>query len=61
MIDATVYKHVLGSFPSGVTVITTLDDDGSVVGLTASAFSSCRWTRRWCCFAPTTPPTPTPC
>ena len=40
MIDATVYKHVLGSFPSGVTVITTLDDDGSVVRLTASAFSS---------------------
>ncbi|MBJ9974269.1 flavin reductase family protein [Pseudomonas sp. S75] len=40
MIDATLYKHVLGSFPSGVTVITTLDDDGSVVGLTASAFSS---------------------
>lgn len=40
MIDATVYKNVLGSFPSGVTVITTLDDDGSVVGLTASAFSS---------------------
>ena len=40
MIDATVYKNVLGSFPSGVTVITTLDDDGSIVGLTASAFSS---------------------
>ncbi len=54
MIDATLYKHVLGSFPSGVTVITTLDDDGSVVGLTASA-------RRWCCSAPTTAPTPTPC
>jgi flavin reductase (DIM6/NTAB) family NADH-FMN oxidoreductase RutF len=40
MIDATIYKQVLGSFPSGVTVITTQDDDGSVVGLTASAFSS---------------------
>ena len=40
MIDATVYKNVLGSFPSGVTVITTLDDDGQIVGLTASAFSS---------------------
>ena len=40
MIDATVYKNVMGSFPSGVTVITTLDDDGQVVGLTASAFSS---------------------
>ncbi len=30
----------MGSFPSGVTVITTLDDDGQIVGLTASAFSS---------------------
>ena len=40
MIDANVYKQVMGSFPSGVTVITTLDDDGQIVGLTASAFSS---------------------
>jgi 3-hydroxy-9,10-secoandrosta-1,3,5(10)-triene-9,17-dione monooxygenase reductase component len=40
MIDATAYKHVMGSFPSGVTVITTLDDNGGIVGLTASAFSS---------------------
>jgi 3-hydroxy-9,10-secoandrosta-1,3,5(10)-triene-9,17-dione monooxygenase reductase component len=40
MIDATAYKTVMGSFPSGVTVITTLGDDGEVVGLTASAFSS---------------------
>jgi hypothetical protein len=40
MIDANAYKNVMGSFPSGVTVITTLDDDGQVVGLTASAFSS---------------------
>lgn len=40
MIDPNVYKNVMGSFPSGVTVITTLDDDGQVVGLTASAFSA---------------------
>ncbi len=40
MIDATLYKQAMGSFPSGVTVITTLDDDGQIVGLTASAFSS---------------------
>jgi flavin reductase (DIM6/NTAB) family NADH-FMN oxidoreductase RutF len=39
MIDAAIYKQVMGSFPSGVTVITTLDDDGQIVGLTASAFS----------------------
>ncbi|MCX7081184.1 MAG: flavin reductase family protein, partial [Pseudomonas sp.] len=37
---ANVYKLVMGSFPSGVTVITTLDDEGQIVGLTASAFSS---------------------
>lgn len=40
MIDASIYKQVMGSFPSGVTVITTLDDDGDIVGMTASAFSS---------------------
>ncbi|MBS7662143.1 flavin reductase family protein [Pseudomonas lalucatii] len=40
MIDASTYKHVMGSFPSGVTVITTLDDNGGIVGMTASAFSS---------------------
>ena len=36
MIDATVYKNVLGSFPSGVTVVTTLDADGGIVGITAN-------------------------
>ncbi|WP_439886400.1 flavin reductase family protein [Pseudomonas sp. MBLB4123] len=40
MIDASTYKQVMGSFPSGVTVITTLDDNGGLVGMTASAFSS---------------------
>ncbi|EZH77826.1 flavin reductase [Ectopseudomonas composti] len=40
MIHPDTYKKVMGSFPSGVTVITTLDDDGQIVGLTASAFSS---------------------
>lgn len=40
MIDPNIYKTVMGSFPSGVTIITTLDDDGAIVGLTASAFSS---------------------
>jgi flavin reductase (DIM6/NTAB) family NADH-FMN oxidoreductase RutF len=40
MIDTNAYKQVMGSFPSGVTVITTLDDDGQIAGLTASAFSS---------------------
>lgn len=40
MIDTNAYKQVMGSFPSGVTVITTLDDDGQIAGLTASAFSA---------------------
>ncbi|MDH2433408.1 flavin reductase family protein [Pokkaliibacter sp. MBI-7] len=40
MIDAAVYKEVMGSFPTGVTVITTLDQQGAVVGMTASAFSA---------------------
>ncbi|GGK01492.1 flavin reductase family protein [Pseudomonas matsuisoli] len=40
MIDPSLYKSVMGAFPSGVTVITTLDSDGGIVGLTASAFSA---------------------
>ena len=40
MIDAARYKEVMGAFPSGVTVVTTLDDSGALVGLTASAFSA---------------------
>lgn len=35
-----LYKQVLGSFPSGVTVVTAYDDEGNVTGLTASAFSA---------------------
>ncbi|NYT73514.1 flavin reductase family protein [Halomonas sp. QX-2] len=34
------YKRVLGSFPSGVTVVTALTADGKMVGFTASAFSA---------------------
>lgn len=34
------YKQVLGSFPSGVTVVTTLDGQGRLAGFTASAFSA---------------------
>ncbi|MFF7705850.1 flavin reductase [Pseudomonas sp. NPDC007930] len=40
MIEASIYKDVMGSFPSGVTVVTTFDADGTVVGITASAFSA---------------------
>ena len=40
MIEPGIYKDVMGSFPSGVTVVTTLDPDGGIVGITASAFSA---------------------
>ncbi len=40
MINEELYKQVLGSFPSGVTVVTAYDNDGNVTGLTASAFSA---------------------
>ncbi|MBT8767651.1 flavin reductase family protein [Metapseudomonas boanensis] len=40
MIEPGIYKEVMGSFPSGVTVVTTLDSDGEIVGITASAFSA---------------------
>lgn len=34
------FRHVLGHFASGVTVVTTWDADGRPTGLTASAFTS---------------------
>ena len=40
MIDEATYKQALGSFPSGVTVVTAFAEDGQVTGLTASAFSA---------------------
>ncbi|MFR0673241.1 flavin reductase family protein [Enterobacterales bacterium AW_CKDN230030176-1A_HGKHYDSX7] len=40
MIEPGIYKDVMGSFPSGVTIVTTLGADGGIVGITASAFSA---------------------
>ena len=40
MIEPGLYKSVMAAFPSGVTIVTTLDADGSIVGITASAFSA---------------------
>lgn len=40
MIEPGIYKDVMSRFPSGVTVVTTLDADGQIVGITASAFSA---------------------
>ena len=40
MISAADFRHVLGHFASGVTIVTTCDGDRRPTGLTASAFSS---------------------
>ncbi|MCH5486033.1 flavin reductase family protein [Pseudomonas syringae] len=40
MIEPGIYKEVMASFPSGVTIVTTLDPEGNLVGITASAFSA---------------------
>jgi flavin reductase (DIM6/NTAB) family NADH-FMN oxidoreductase RutF len=40
LVDKDAFKKVMGSFAAGVTVITTVDDDGKPWGLTATAFSS---------------------
>ncbi|TXH38982.1 MAG: flavin reductase [Rhodospirillaceae bacterium] len=37
---ATEFRHALGHFATGVTVITALDENGSLQGLTANAVSS---------------------
>jgi flavin reductase ActVB len=39
-VTATDFRHALGSFASGVTVVTTMRPDGSPVGITVSAFNS---------------------
>jgi flavin reductase (DIM6/NTAB) family NADH-FMN oxidoreductase RutF len=39
-IDAATFRHALGRFPSGVTVVTVRGDDGRDFGMTVSAFAS---------------------
>ena len=39
-IDKPSFKKVLGSFAAGVTIITTVGEDGTPYGLTATAFTS---------------------
>ena len=39
-IEADLFRRVMGSFASGVTIVTTLDDDGQPRGFTASGMSS---------------------
>lgn len=39
-VDSATFRHLLGAFPSGVTVVTARAPDGSAAGMTASAFCS---------------------
>ncbi len=38
--DSKAFRQALGKFPTGVTVITSLDEQDSPVGVTASSFNS---------------------
>jgi flavin reductase (DIM6/NTAB) family NADH-FMN oxidoreductase RutF len=38
--DAKAFRNALGSFPTGVAIITTVDADGRPAGLTCNSFSS---------------------
>jgi flavin reductase (DIM6/NTAB) family NADH-FMN oxidoreductase RutF len=40
MIDPSEFRRVMGHFPTGVTVVTSLHEDGSPCGLTVNAFCS---------------------
>ena len=39
-IDAATFRHALGRFPSGVTIVTVRDASGRDLGMTVSAFAS---------------------
>lgn len=39
-VSTSAFREVMGSFPTGVTVITTVAPDGTPIGLTANAVSS---------------------
>lgn len=39
-VEAKKFKHTLGAFPTGVTVVTLRSDDGSHIGITISSFTS---------------------
>ena len=39
-IDQREYRNAVGCFATGVTIVTTLDQDGEKVGITANSFSS---------------------
>ena len=39
-IDPKQFRHALGKFTTGVTIVTTVDDSGADVGVTANSFNS---------------------
>jgi flavin reductase (DIM6/NTAB) family NADH-FMN oxidoreductase RutF len=39
-VDAGAFREAMGSFPTGVTVVTVASDDGSMHGITVNSFSS---------------------
>src|ERR671925_280032 len=39
-IDPREFRNALGCFPTGVTIITTLDPRGQCIGITANSFNS---------------------
>ena len=38
--DPKAFRNALGTFPTGVTIVTTVGTDGALVGLTCNSFSS---------------------
>ena len=40
LFDSRDLRRVLGTFVTGVTVVTTIDDEGGFHGVTANSFSS---------------------
>ncbi|MBB3169379.1 flavin reductase family protein [Simiduia aestuariiviva] len=38
--DSLAFRNALGSFPTGVTIVTTRDEQGQPVGMTVSSFNS---------------------
>ncbi|WND03520.1 flavin reductase family protein [Temperatibacter marinus] len=40
MIDPIEFRQALGSYATGVTIITTVDQDGNKIGMTVSSFNS---------------------
>jgi flavin reductase (DIM6/NTAB) family NADH-FMN oxidoreductase RutF len=39
-VDVSAFREAMGSFPTGVTVVTVVSDDGNIHGITVNSFSS---------------------